>query len=76
MPTSLNRSPDVMRRVNELICQSLANGGREDPVAFFCECEDPGCYRPVWLTPAEYEEARTDSGWAALAYGHVAPAAA
>lgn len=67
------RTSDVMRRVNELICESLVNGGRAEPVAFFCECADPGCYRAVWLTPAEYEEAKTDRGWAALAYGHVAP---
>jgi hypothetical protein len=62
----------VIRGVNELICESLANGGRAEPVAFFCECSDPGCYQPVWLTPAQFMLARNDPEWAALTDGHSA----
>lgn len=56
-----------MRRVNDLIWESLDHGGRTDPVAFFCECAQEGCYRPVWLTPVEYEQSRRRPGWAAVA---------
>ena len=59
-----------MRGVNDLIWKSLDNGGHTHPVAFFCECGHEGCYRPVWLTPVEYEQSRRRPDWAALAAGH------
>ena len=59
-----------MRRVNDLIWESLDQGGRADPVAFFCECAQEGCYRPVWLTPVEYDQSRRRPDWLALAPGH------
>jgi hypothetical protein len=67
---ALLRMPATMRRVNDLIWESLELGGRADPVAFFCECEQEGCYRPVWLTPVEYGESRHHPGWAAVAPTH------
>ena len=72
MVAPASRHPDTMRRVNELISNSLVNGGRDEPVAFFCECDDPDCYRPVWLAPAVYQSARSDPQWVALAEGHIA----
>lgn len=65
-PTLL-RMPATMRRVNDLIWESLDHGGRADPVAFFCECPQEGCYRPVWLTPVEYEQRRHQPDWLAVA---------
>ena len=59
-----------MRRVNDLIWESLDHGGRTDPVPFFCECSQEGCYRPVWLTPFEYEQSRLQPDWLAVAAGH------
>ena len=47
-----------MRGVNDLIWESLDHGGHTDLVAFFCECGQEGCYRPVWLTLVEYEQNR------------------
>lgn len=61
----------VMRRVNEMMWESLARGGYAEPIAFFCECADPECYQPVWLTATDYERARTDPEFTLLAAGHV-----
>lgn len=67
-PTLLR--PTTIRGVNDLIWESLDHGGHTDPVAFFCECAQEGCYRPVWLTLVEYEENRRRPGWVALAVSH------
>lgn len=63
------RDARTLRRVNELIRESLAAGGYPDRIAFFCECADPSCHLPVWLTVAGYEQARVDAR-VLLAPGH------
>lgn len=68
--TTFVRIPATIRRVNDLIWEGLDHTGRAEPVAFFCECEQEGCYRPVWLTTVEYGESRCRPGWVALAPGH------
>jgi hypothetical protein len=45
----------LMRKVNRRLRD--LNAGAEGPIAFFCECGDPECYRPVWLTALEFDEA-------------------
>jgi hypothetical protein len=65
------RSRVVIRRANNLMCESLDAGGRTEPVAFFCECGDPDCFEQVWLTPDAYDAARANAAWSALAPGHV-----
>jgi hypothetical protein len=60
---------DRMRRVNELISESLARG-RDQPTALFCECADPDCYRVVWLSPAEYLSGRRNPLWIAVSGEH------
>lgn len=69
-PTTLPRARGVMRGVNDLIRESLENGGHTTPVAFFCECDDQDCYRSVWLTPTDYADACTDPRWRALSDEH------
>lgn len=64
------RMPVTMRRVNDLIWASLDHGDHTGPVPFFCECAQEGCYRPVWLTPSEYELSRLQPDWLAVAAGH------
>jgi hypothetical protein len=59
-----------MRRVNGLISESLAAGGRNEPAALFCECGEPDCFRVVWLSPADYEEAKRDPAWVATSTEH------
>ena len=68
-PTLL-RTPATMRRVNDLIWESLDRGGNTDPVAFSCECGRDGCYRHVWLTPVGYEQLRRQLGWLVLSPSH------
>lgn len=70
--STVSRMPDVMRRVNDLICESLDSDADAEPAAFFCECADEGCYQPVWLTPAAYRRRRREPYWTALAGGHLA----
>ena len=70
MTTPTVLGPTTMRGVNDLIWESLDHGGHTDLVAFFCECGQEGCYRPVWLTPVEYEQNRRWSDWAAVAASH------
>jgi hypothetical protein len=69
-----SRAPAAMRRVNELVWESLGGSDRSEPVAFFCECSDSGCYKPAWFTLAEYEHARSDPEWVATASEHEATA--
>lgn len=68
-PTIL-RMTATMRRVNDLIWESLDQGGHTDPIAFFCECGRDGCYRPVWLTSVEYEQSRCQGDWLAVSPSH------
>ena len=64
------RTRVVIRRANNLMCESLEAGGRADPVGFFCECGDADCFEQVWLTPEAYDRARANPAWSALAAGH------
>lgn len=64
------RSRVVIRRANNVMCESLDTGGRADPIGFFCECGDPDCFEQVWLAPEAYDTARGDPSWSALAPGH------
>ncbi len=62
--------PRDLRRVNDMIWESLAAGGRTESVAFLCECDDASCYQAVWLTLDDYAEARSRPGWTALSAHH------
>lgn len=53
-------SPALLRQVNDLMRAGLRNRGPAEPIAFFCECDDPACYRAVWLTLGEYDALRAD----------------
>lgn len=75
MTNTLVRPVEKMRRVNDLISESLVVGGREEPVPFFCECGDADCYRAVWLSPVRFTEETSDPQWSAIAAEH-GPAAA
>lgn len=67
---TVERSTGTMRRVNDLIWKSLDRGGYAQPVAFFCECGQEGCTRPVWLALEEYERRRLERSWRALLPEH------
>ena len=42
------------RATNSRLGELLQIADVDRPIAFFCECDDPTCYQPVWLTLAEY----------------------
>jgi hypothetical protein len=72
-PSESNNLPLQVREANEML-RNVLDG--EDPgyeIAFFCECERPDCYAPVWLTSAEYTK-RLASGRPIALAGHGEPA--
>lgn len=69
-----SRAPDAMRHVNVLVWEGLAGRGRTEPIAFFCECGEPGCDRPAWLTLLEFERVRETPGRVVTAPEHEATA--
>jgi hypothetical protein len=60
----------LKRRANELMRNVLANDAE---LPLFCECDDPLCLRTVWLTRAEYDQARSDPDWRPLSGLHAKP---
>jgi hypothetical protein len=64
----------VFRSVNERI-QAVANAFQlsAEPLDLICECGNASCVERISLTPAEYEELRSDSHQFAVAPGHGAP---
>jgi hypothetical protein len=42
----------------------------DEPIPFFCECEDEHYRQAVWLTAPEYDQARAAPEWLALVAGH------
>jgi hypothetical protein len=64
------------RHVNDLIRAGLRHQSPDEPIAFFCECDEEHCHQIVWLTGPEYDRARHNPRWIALLPGHTAAAAA
>jgi hypothetical protein len=67
---SLPRYSTHKRRVNDLMHESLQPYVPSEQIAFFCECLRVSCFETVWLTPDEYEKARTNERWYLRAPGH------
>jgi hypothetical protein len=57
----LAKNEDHVRDINESIEETVERGPivRSSPVAFVCECSDPGCAKVVELTLGEYRHVRT-----------------
>jgi hypothetical protein len=62
--------PAVMRQINDLMRDGLRKRDPGEAIAFFCECADPDCYQPVWLTGEEYDRLRPDPRVTFLAEAH------
>lgn len=68
------RNSNLFREVNERIRQLQTRSRFEtDRVGFVCECRVLGCTTPVYLTSAEYSEARGTAGCFVVAPAHVDP---
>jgi hypothetical protein len=61
----VERSPGLLRQVNDLMREEYRGQGEQDRVPFFCECERADCYEPVWLTSDMYDE-RCSEWWQPL----------
>jgi hypothetical protein len=56
----VERSPELLRQVNELMREGRQGQTEEERIPFFCECERADCYKPVWLTSDMYDERRCE----------------
>jgi len=56
------------RRINELMREGLRAKDPDEPIPFFCECDADACYRAVWRTGRQYDEACRSGTWQALAH--------
>ena len=52
----VERSPRLLRQVNELMRDGRRGETEQERIPFFCECERADCYEPVWLTSDMYDE--------------------
>ncbi len=59
--------------MNERIEDVNRSLGADGDADFICECGDGDCTKPVTLTLAEYEEARSDPTFFVVAPGHRVP---
>jgi hypothetical protein len=64
------RSPALLRRVNEVLREGRRGQTEPERIPFFCECRRADCYQPVWLTAGAYDERRTESQDPLILPGH------
>lgn len=66
----VERSPALLRQVNELMRDGRAGQSEPELIPFFCECRRPDCYEPVWLTSDSYDERRAEPQRPLILPGH------
>jgi hypothetical protein len=64
------RSSSLVHAVNGNLRVLSGTFLRSDPIAFFCECRDPTCYAPVWMSAAAFDAEVTGSTTWLLSEGH------
>jgi len=65
------RDSSLMHTVNSNVRRRAESADGSEAIAFFCECQIPGCYAPIWLSAADFDEMFADDpGWLLLE-GHV-----
>lgn len=52
------RSPALLRQVNEVMREGRRGQTEPERIPFFCECRRADCYEPVWLTADAYDRGR------------------
>jgi hypothetical protein len=59
------RSPDGVdvrkRQGNDYMRHEVEHPDPAEAIPFFCECGDPDCFAPVWLTGPAYDQLRASS---------------
>ena len=64
------RSPALLRRVNEVMREGRRGQTEPERIPFFCECRRKGCYAPVWLTADAYDARRAEARVSLILPGH------
>ena len=64
------RSPALLRQVNELMQEGRRGQTEQERIPFFCECERADCYEPVWLTSDMYDQRCFEPGQPLVLPGH------
>jgi len=68
------RSPALLRRVNELMREGRRGQTEPERIPFFCECRRSDCYEPFWLTADAYDVRRAEAQQPLVLPGHEAGA--
>jgi hypothetical protein len=64
------RESSLMHTVNSNLRERSEAEDHSESIAFFCECQSPSCYAPVWLSVNDFDlTAAADTGWLLIA-GH------
>ena len=66
----VERSPALLRQVNEVMRDERRGLAEQERIPFFCECDRSDCYKPVWLTGEMYDERRAEERHALILPGH------
>ena len=66
----VERSPALLRQVNELMREGRQGQTEQERIPFFCECERVDCYEPVWLTSDMYDGRRSELQQPLILPGH------
>lgn len=67
------KNETLFREVNERIKEVNEPLALEEPSDYLCECGSRDCTEPISLTPAEYEQVRSEPTHFAVVSGHVVP---
>jgi hypothetical protein len=58
------RDANLMRSVNRNLRERSETRSDDEPIPFFCECANPACYSPIWMSAAAFDAKVTDQpGW-------------
>jgi hypothetical protein len=66
----VERSPALLRQVNELMREGRRGYADPEQIPFFCECRRADCYEPVWLTGDMYDERYAEAREPLILPGH------
>jgi hypothetical protein len=66
----VERSPALLRQVNEMMREGRRGQTEPERIPFFCECRRPDCYKPVWLTADRYDERLAEPQQPLVLAGH------
>ncbi|HEX2044471.1 MAG TPA: hypothetical protein VHF23_02450 [Gaiellaceae bacterium] len=66
----VERSPALLRQVNEMMREGRRGQTEPERIPFFCECRRPDCYKPVWLTADGYDDRLAESPRPLVLTGH------